>query len=86
MGPSATTAGADIARHHAAADPGPPPLVRAVLGLGVGAAAGVLAALLTPRPERARRQAALAPMRRQHRGSVPQLLLRARARAVDAGR
>jgi hypothetical protein len=35
---------------------GPGPLRRAVMGLGVGVAAGVLAALLTPRPARARRR------------------------------
>lgn len=59
VGPLTTTTGGDIARHQAAEDPGPAPIVRAVLGLGVGAAVGVLAALLTPRPDRARRQAAL---------------------------
>ncbi|MDP9405050.1 MAG: hypothetical protein M3O86_00380, partial [Actinomycetota bacterium] len=34
-------------------DSGPHPLLRAVVGLLVGVAAGALAAALTPRPERA---------------------------------
>lgn len=36
-------------------DSGPHPVIRAVIGLLVGAAAGVLAAALTPRPQRAAR-------------------------------
>jgi hypothetical protein len=42
---------AEVGRDH-----GPSPLRRAVMGLGVGVAAGVVAALLTPRPARARRR------------------------------
>lgn len=36
------------------AEPGPRPVVRAVMGLLTGAAVGALAALLVPRPERSR--------------------------------
>ena len=32
-------------------EPGPPPVVRALLGLLLGAAAGLVAVLVTPRPE-----------------------------------
>jgi len=59
VGPTRAVSTGDLAQSRAA-DPGPAPAVRAVLGLLVGAAAGVLAALLTPRPDRARRQATLA--------------------------
>ncbi|MPZ73799.1 MAG: hypothetical protein GEU74_11300 [Nitriliruptorales bacterium] len=38
-------------------DSGPHPVVRAVVGLLVGLAAGAVAAALTPRPERATRTA-----------------------------
>lgn len=50
----------DIAAHHDVVDPGPRPVVRAVLGLALGAAAGAVAALLIPRPDRVRRRSALA--------------------------
>ncbi len=40
----------DIAVHHEVVDPGPRPLVRAVLGLLLGAAAGVVTVLATPPP------------------------------------
>lgn len=46
----------DIAAHHDVVDPGPRPLIRAALGLVLGAAAGALAALLIPRPKEARRR------------------------------
>jgi hypothetical protein len=39
-------------------DSGPNPVVRGIVGLLVGLAAGALAAALTPRPERARRMGA----------------------------
>jgi hypothetical protein len=39
------------------AEDGPSPLRRALLGLLIGAVAGGIAALLTPRPDRARRGA-----------------------------
>jgi hypothetical protein len=56
--PTIPTLGAVESRDVAelAEDHGPSPLRRAVMGLGVGVAAGVLAALLTPRPARARRR------------------------------
>jgi hypothetical protein len=44
--------GADV---RAADELGPGPLLRAAQGLALGAAAGLVAALLTPRPDRARR-------------------------------
>lgn len=44
----------DIAVHHQVVDPGPAPLVRALLGLLVGAAAGLLTAAGT-RPDATRR-------------------------------
>lgn len=44
--------GADV---RVADEPGPGPVLRAVQGLLLGAAAGAIAAALTPRPERARR-------------------------------
>jgi hypothetical protein len=65
VGPPGPAAG-DLAQSPAA-NPGPPPVARAVLGLLIGAAAGALAALLTPRPDRARRQAALARAADPHR-------------------
>lgn len=40
----------DIAAHHDAVEPGPTPLVRALVGLALGAAAGTLIALTTPAP------------------------------------
>lgn len=49
----------DIAQHHDIVEPGPRPLVRAVLGLLLGIAVGALAALLTPHPDRAARSAGL---------------------------
>jgi len=52
-----TLPAADIAQHHQVVEPGPRPLVRALLGLLLGLAAGVLAALLTPHPDRAARSA-----------------------------
>lgn len=39
----------DLAVHHEVTDPGPDPLTRAVVGLLLGAAVGVAAAVLTPR-------------------------------------
>ncbi|MPZ86748.1 MAG: hypothetical protein GEU81_01510 [Nitriliruptorales bacterium] len=47
----------DIAVHHDIVDPGPGPFTRAVLGLLIGAATGVLTVLLTrrERPGAARR-------------------------------
>jgi hypothetical protein len=38
-------------------DSGPNPVVRGIVGLLVGLAAGAIAAALTPRPQRARRSA-----------------------------
>ena len=42
-------------------DSGPNPVVRGIVGLLVGLAAGALAAALTPRPQRARRTLPLPP-------------------------
>ena len=43
------TSPADIAVHHEAVDPGPSTLVRAVVGLALGVAAGVATVVLTSR-------------------------------------
>lgn len=44
----------DLATHHDIVEPGPSPLVRAAVGLALGAGAGLLAVLLTPRDRRRR--------------------------------
>lgn len=43
----------DLAEYHEAVEAGPRPLVRAFVGIGLGLALGALAALLTPRRQRA---------------------------------
>jgi len=43
------TSPGDIAVHHEAVDPGPSPWVRAVIGLALGVAAGVVTVVLTAR-------------------------------------
>lgn len=40
----------DIAAHHDAVEPGPTPLVRALVGLALGAVAGAVILLATPPP------------------------------------
>jgi ABC-type nitrate/sulfonate/bicarbonate transport system permease component len=43
------TSPADIAVHHEAVDPGPSTLMRAVIGLALGVASGIVTAVLTSR-------------------------------------
>jgi len=54
-----TLPAADIAHHQQVVEPGPRPLVRALVGLLLGLATGAVAALLTPHPDRAARSSYL---------------------------
>lgn len=50
--PALVPAERDLADYHAAAEPGPSPVVRAAIGMLLGVVAGLVAALFVPRRRR----------------------------------